>query len=108
MFGKMIPSVVTGILLVVMGCLTATKQVRMGKFVESTLEFRQKASERVGNKIFIPAVSIGLMALALSFVKYNVEVDGVIKAQALDGAVMTGTACLVALVLAFVFVNQSF
>lgn len=102
MFGKMIPSVVTGILLVVMGCLTATKQVRMGKFVESTPEFRQKASERVGNKIFIPAVSIGLMALALSFVKYNVEVDGVIKAQALDGAVMTGTACLVALVLAFV------
>ena len=80
MFGKMIPSVVTGILLVVMGCLTATKQVRMGKFVESTPEFRQKASERVGNKIFIPAVSIGLMALALSFVKYNVEVDGVIKA----------------------------
>lgn len=102
MFGKMIPSVVTGILLVVMGCLTATKQVRMGKFVESTPEFRQKASERVGNKIFIPAVSIGLMALALSFVKYNVEVDGVIKAQALDGAVMTGTACLVTLVLAFV------
>ena len=97
-----ISSVVTGILLVVMGCLTATKQVRMGKFVESTPEFRQKASERVGNKIFIPAVSIGLMALALSFVKYNVEVDGVIKAQALDGAVMTGTACLVALVLAFV------
>ena len=58
MFGKLIPSVVTGALLVVMGCLTATKQVRMSSFVESTPEFRQAASEKVGNKIFIPAVSI--------------------------------------------------
>ncbi|MFR7592809.1 MAG: DUF979 domain-containing protein [Longibaculum sp.] len=102
MFGKLIPSVVTGGLLVVMGCLTATKQVRMGQFVESTPEFRQKASERVGNKIFIPAVSIGIMAFLLSFVKYNTEVEGVIKSKALDGAVMTGTACVVALILAIV------
>ena len=71
MFGKLIPSVVTGALLVVMGCLTATKQVRMSSFVESTPEFRQAASEKVGNKIFIPAVSIGIMALLLSFIKYN-------------------------------------
>ena len=101
-FGKLIPSVVIGGLLVVMGCLTATKQVRMGQFVESTAEFRQSASEKVGNKIFIPAVAIGIMALLLSFVKYNVEVDGVIQSKALDGAVMTGTACVVALILAFV------
>lgn len=100
-FGKLIPSVVIGGLLVVMGCLTATKQVRMGKFVESTAEFRQSASEKVRNMIFIPAVSIGVMALLLSFVKYNVEVKGVIESKALDGAVMTGTACVVALILAF-------
>ncbi|WRK54086.1 hypothetical protein SD457_03220 [Coprobacillaceae bacterium CR2/5/TPMF4] len=35
MFGKIIPNVVTGAILVVMGCLTATKQVRMGAFVEA-------------------------------------------------------------------------
>ena len=116
MFGKLIPSVVTGALLVVMGCLTATKQVRMSSFVESTSEFRQAASEKVGNKIFIPAVSIGIMALLLSFIKYNANTfffafrdilapfisfgSGGGDAVALDGAVMTGTACLVALILA--------
>lgn len=100
MFGKIIPSVVTGALLVVMGCLTVTKQVKMGSFVESTPEFRKAASEKVGNMIFLPAVSIGLMALALSFVKYTVVTDGVESSKSLDGAVMTGTACLVALLFA--------
>jgi uncharacterized membrane protein len=102
MFGKIIPATIVGGLLVVMGCLTAFKQVKMGKFVESTSEFRQSASEKVGNSIFIPAVSIGIMALILSFVKYRTVVDGTIKMQALDGAVMTGTACVVALLLAFI------
>lgn len=102
MFGKLIPTAVVGGLLVIMGCLTVTKQVKMGKFVESTPEFRQFASEKVGSKIFIPAVSIGLMAFLLSMVKYNVTVEGVVKAKALDGAVMTGTACVVALILAIV------
>lgn len=102
MFGKIIPATIVGGLLVVMGCLTAFKQVKMGKFVESTPEFRQSASEKVGNSIFIPAVSIGIMALILSFVKYRTVVDGTIKMQALDGAVMTGTACVVALLLAFI------
>ena len=55
-FGKIIPSVGVGVLLVLMGCLTVLKQVKMCSFVESTPEFRKKASERVGNKIFIPAV----------------------------------------------------
>lgn len=102
MFAKLLPSAVVGALLIVMGCLTATHQVQMGNFVESTHEFRQASSEKIKNKIFIPAIAVGVMALILSFVKYNVEVDGVMKSTALDGAVMTGTACVVALILAIV------
>ena len=119
MFGKIIPPVAVGILLVIMGCLTALKQVKMGSFIESTPEFRQKASDRVGNKIFIPAVAIGLMALILSFIQYtgdgfyfafrsiviklisfnsNVKID----LTALNGAVMTGLACVVAILLAVI------
>lgn len=101
-FGKIIPSVVTGGLLIVMGCLTATKQVKMSKFTESTPESRQIASEKVKNAIFIPAVTVGVMALLLSLIKYATVVDGKIKMVSLDGAVMTGTACIVALVLGIV------
>lgn len=119
MFGKIIPSVVVGILLVIMGCLTAFKQVKIGKFEESTPEFRKAASEKTGNKIFIPAVAIGLMALILSFIQYtgdgfyfsfrtiviklvSFNSDVKIDLTALNGAVMTGMACLVALLLAII------
>lgn len=102
MLGKLLPSVAVGGMLVIMGCLTVTKQVKIGKFTESTPEFRQAASEKIGTKIFLPAISVGLIALVLSFVKYNVEKDGVVTKTALNGAIMTGVACLVALVLAFI------
>lgn len=101
MFGKLLPSVVVGIMLVFMGCLTAAKQVKIGEFTESTPEFRQEASERIGTKIFLPALAVGVIALVLSFVKYNVDVDGVPTPTALNGAIMTGVACVIALILAF-------
>ena len=79
-------------------------------------------SEKIGNKIFIPAVSIGVMALILSLIQYNAETAQTFflklsnfftlqlfsfgssagNPTALDGAVMTGIACLVALVLAMI------
>lgn len=102
MLGKVLPPAAVGGMLIVMGCLTVTKQVKIGKFTESTPEFRKASSERIGSKIFVPAVAVGLIALILSFVKYNVVTDGVATPTALNGAIMTGVACVVALVLAFV------
>lgn len=100
MLGKLLPPALVGGMLVVMGGLTFTKQVKIGKFEESTSQFRQAASERIGTKIFVPALSIGLIALVLSFVKYNVDKDGVPTPTALNGAVMTGVACIIALIFA--------
>ncbi len=40
--------------------------------------------------------------MILSFVKYNVVKDGVATPTALNGAIMTGVACVIALILAFV------
>ena len=102
MFGKVLPSAVVGAMLIAMGCLTVTKQVKIGKFQESTPEFRKAASERIGTRIFVPAVTVGLIALILSFVKYDVVKDGVATPTALNGAIMTGVACVIALVLAVV------
>lgn len=118
-FGKIIPPVGVGVLLILMGCLTALKQVKMGSFLESTPEFRKKASERVGNKIFIPAVAIGVVALLLSFIQYSSDgiyfvfkqvviklisfsSNGDVGLTALNGAVMTGIGCLLAFLLALI------
>lgn len=119
MFGKIIPPVGVGVLLIVMGCLTALKQVKIGSFVEATPQFRQQASQKIGNKIFIPAVAIGIMALILSFIQYDgngiyfvfrtIQIklisftsNSTINMTALNGAVMTGLACLVALLLGII------
>lgn len=91
-FGKWIPYMVTGGMLCVMGILTATKQVRMGKFKESTKEERTSANKNIKSLIFIPAATVGVMAVLLSFVK--------IEGATLNGAVMIGIACLVALTIA--------
>lgn len=99
-FSKLIPSAIIGGLLVVMGCLTATNQVKMGTFVEATVEMKEEASKSIGSWIFIPAVLIGILALIFSFVKYNVVIDNEIVTKGLDGAVMIGTACFISLLVA--------
>lgn len=91
-FGKFIPYAFTGVMLCVMGILTATKQVQMGIFKESTKEEREIANTPIKSKIFIPAVTVGVMAVLLSFI----TIDG----KPLNGAVMIGIACIVALAIA--------
>lgn len=94
MFGSLIPPVLIGAALCFMGVLTATKQVKVGIFKEVPREEKAAASERIGNNIFVPAISIGVVAVALSFVKVN--------GGSLDGAIMIGGACVFALILAMV------
>lgn len=98
-FGKWIPAQIVGLLLCVMGGLTVTKQVKMGQFTEVTKEERVKANAPIKSLIFVPAVSIGIVAVVLSFVK----IDG----KGLSGAVIVGIACLVALVLAIIICKPS-
>lgn len=95
--GKLIPSIVTGGLLCVMGLLTATKSVQIGKFSDISLDFRKQAAERIGSKIFIPAILIGTMAILVSFVK----IDG----KSLPSAVIIGVGCIASFLAAVVIVK---
>ncbi|MBS4538294.1 DUF979 domain-containing protein [Clostridium sp. D2Q-11] len=60
--GKYLPPVLVGSILLFMGVLTATKQVTFGSLQNSTDEFREKKAMEVGSKIFIPALSIAVVA----------------------------------------------
>lgn len=99
-FGKVLPYELTGILLLVMGCLTMLHQVQIGKFAQPNIHERQLSSEKIGNKIFIPAVLVAAVALLLSRVK--------IGDLALPGAVMVGTGCLLALFAAMYICRPKF
>lgn len=93
---KPIPPYVIGIMLVIMAILSAAKQVRLGVFNESTEEERQSNAKRLGNLIFIPAVLIGIVALALSLISFNVEGQKMVLTPTLS----IGGAGLIALLVA--------
>ncbi|MBS4536417.1 DUF979 domain-containing protein [Clostridium sp. D2Q-14] len=64
--GRYVDPVIIGVLLLFMGVLTATKQVTFGTLKNSTDEFREKKSIEIGNKVFIPALSIAVVAFAIA------------------------------------------
>ena len=64
--GPYVSPVVVGILLLIMGFLTLTSQVQVGKFKDSTEEHKERKSLEIGNTIFIPALTIGVVALLIA------------------------------------------
>lgn len=61
--GKWIPHMVAGILVVLMAVPAMFKKVKMGHNEVTPQEHRQKMSDKIGGKIFIPAFSMGICAL---------------------------------------------
>ncbi|MBU5436644.1 DUF979 domain-containing protein [Tissierella sp. MSJ-40] len=65
LIGEMLPSKVVGIMVLMMGVLTATKQVNIGKFKETSQEFKIEKSNLLKNKLFIPVLSIAFFAFVI-------------------------------------------
>jgi uncharacterized membrane protein len=74
-FGAMIKikinDTVIGYLILVMAILSAFKLVKINKFSESTDEFKNTMSQKIGNMIFVPA-----LALAISSIPGSPVLDG--------------------------------
>lgn len=64
-FGRILPAKFVGILVLLMGVLTATKQVKIGSFKEVSEEFKIEKSKILGNKLFIPVLSIAIFAFVI-------------------------------------------
>lgn len=95
MAGPYLNKVLVGGILLVMGGLTATKNVKIGSLINSSDEFRKARAEKLGNTLFIPALSIGVIAFAVAqFTK-------------LGGLVGLGIGALVALVLTMVVTKEN-
>ncbi len=85
-FGPYIPKNIVGVIIIVMAILTARKQVRLGNIRGKSEEFRLKQAERIGNKIFIPALMIAIFAF------------GIAQFTTLGGLVGLGIGAIVALI----------
>lgn len=62
-FGRWIPPIVNGVLIIIMTLPAIFKKVKIGKTDPPTQEYTKAASEKIGMKIFIPALSIGICAI---------------------------------------------
>lgn len=92
--GNYVPYKVSGILLLAIGALTLTKQVRIGNLVAPAEKFRKEQSEKLGNKIFIPSILLAIIALAIAqFTK-------------LDGKVAIGISAAGALLVTFIITKS--
>ena len=89
--GKYMPPALVGGLILIMGCMTAMKKVRFGSMSNASDEERKASSERIGNKLFVPALTIGIVAFIFGqFVK------------SLGGLVGLGVGAITAIILAMV------
>ncbi|WP_432405434.1 DUF979 domain-containing protein [Wukongibacter sp. M2B1] len=89
--GKVLPSVVVGVLLLVMGTLAAMNKVTFGSLKNADEAFREKSEKVLGNKLFIPALSIGITAFAIAQA-FPQKLGGLVGLGA--GAILSIILCL--------------
>ena len=87
-FGKYVPAQIVGVILIVMGILTALNKVQVGTQKNADEESRKERSNKYKNKLFIPALSIAVFAF------------GVAQFTELGGLVGLGIGALVATTIA--------
>lgn len=90
MFGNYIPSQVVGVLVIVIAVLSATKQINIGTLKQLDETFSTLKAEKLGLKIFIPSLSIAVIAMLIaSFTTF-------------PGTVAIGISSTITLILTFV------
>lgn len=89
--GRVLPPVVTGILVMFMGVLTLFNQVSIGKIDTASDEESENHSKRIGNWIFVPVVSLAFIAILIA------------QFTPLGGQVGIGIASVVSLLIAMAF-----
>jgi len=94
-FGKILSPVIVGVLVLIMGVLTATKQVKVGSFKKTPEEFKLEKSKLLGNKLFIPVLSIAIFAF------------GIGQFTSLGGLVGMGVGAVVGTIAGLIFTKAS-
>ena len=89
-FGKLIPSTIIGVLIIVIAVLSALKQINIGTLKQLDSTFTQLKADKLGLKIFIPSLTIAIVAMIIA------------QFTPFSGTVAIGIAATVALLLTFV------
>lgn len=89
-FGDMMPSVVSGVLVVIMGLLALFKQIKIGNIPAVDEERAEKSAKKLGWWVFLPSVILAVIAFCIS------------QYTKLGGQIGIGIASIVALIVAWI------
>ena len=89
MAGNYIPSMIVGVLVVIIAILSATKQINIGTLKQLDETFTTLKAEKLGLKIFIPSLSIAIIAMLVA------------QFTPFSGTVAIGISAICALIIAF-------
>ncbi len=90
-FGPHLPSIYTGVCVVIIAILTGIKGVVMGEHKTPTAEEARKNADRIGYKVFIPALCLAISAVLLATIF-----------KSMSGAVVLGFSGLIGLIVAYI------
>ncbi len=93
--GNYIPSMIVGILVVVIAILSATKQINIGTLKQLDETFANLKAEKLGLKIFVPSLSIAIIAMLVA------------QFTSFPGTVAIGIASTVALIFTFILTKAT-
>ncbi len=93
--GNYIPSMIVGILVVVIAILSATKQINIGTLKQLDETFTNLKAEKLGLKIFVPSLSIAIIAMLVA------------QFTSFPGTVAIGIASTVALIFTFILTKAT-
>ncbi len=94
-FGDMLPSVISGILVVIMGLLALFKQIKIGNIPEVNEQKAEKSAKRLGWWVFLPSVILAVIAFCISqYTKFG-------------GQIGIGIASIVSLIVAWIETRSS-
>lgn len=94
-FGKIIPPVIVGCLIVVIAFLSAFKQINIGTLKQLDSTFTQLKAEKLGLKIFVPSLAIAIIAMLIA------------TFTDLSGTVAIGISSTIALLLTFILTKAT-
>ena len=95
-FGRWIPPIADGVLIIIMTIPAIFKKVKIGKSETPTEEHAEKMFDKIGMKIFAPALSIGVFAVLFA-----------IFLPSIGALVGIGVGIIVSIVILMIFSNEN-
>lgn len=107
LFGKVIPPMYMGIIVILIAVTAGFGGVGLGKYSESTEKERKDSASKLGNLLFLPALLIPAVTIVGALWGKKIKIGGVLLLDKDNVTLVSlGIACLVALIVALVLTKQ--